>query len=319
MPRAKRVRRAAALLAAVCAAALGVAIVGSGSSATRAAMPAATTTVTAASSAATATCVPPKPGTHLVYVTDGRVPVVLHVPPGAPKQRRPLVLVLPGADESARDIAEYTGYSHLADQRGFLVAYPTATGSEPSWNVSGHMPGKPDDVAYLRRVITTLTGGVACADPARVGVTGVSNGGGMSARLACDAADLLSAAAPVAGGYSALPDCKPQRPLPLLEVHGLRDTVVPYTGKGADHVGDVGTFLAGWRQRDGCGGHATRSTPASRVTELRWSCAAGCVVVHDRVADAEHGWPGESSLRPFSSTERTWRFLSAFVNERQTR
>ena len=62
---------------------------------------------------------------------------------------------------------------------------------------------------------------------------GVSNGGGMAARMACDAADLLSAAAPVAGGYSTLPDCHPRRPLPLLEIHSLRDAVVPYTGRGA--------------------------------------------------------------------------------------
>ena len=51
------------------------------------------------------------------------------------------------------------------------------------------------------------------------------------------------------------------------------------------------------------------------VQELRWACAEGRVIVHDRVVDAEHGWPGESSLRPFSSTMRTWRFISAFTDE----
>jgi polyhydroxybutyrate depolymerase len=266
---------------------------------------------------AAATCTAPSPGTHLVTVSAGRIPVVLHVPPGAAPAsgRRPLVLVLPGAGENAKDIASYTGYSRLADQRGFLVAYPTATGARPSWKISSTQPGKPDDVAYLRRVITTLTGPAACADPAHVGVTGVSNGGGMAARLACDAADLLSAAAPVAGGYSSLPDCHPERPLPLLEIHGLRDTIVPYTGKGDDHAGNVGDYLADWRERDRCTGAPRRSTPAGDVTELRWTCADGRLVVHDRVSDAEHGWPGESSLRPFSSTLRTWQFIAGFTNE----
>ena len=243
------------------------------------------------------------------------MPVVLHVPPAPAAARRPLVLVLPGAGQTARDFAAYTGYSRLADQRGFMVAYPTATGGRPFWNVSGQLPGKPDDVAYLRHVITTLTGPAACADPARVGVTGVSNGAGMSARLACDAADLLSAAALVAGGYSTLPDCRPQRALPILEIHGLRDEVVPYTGKGPAHAGDVSAFLRGWRGRDRCDPHAARSTPAPRVTELRWTCADGRMVVHDRVIDAEHGWPGEDSLRPFSSTLTTWTFLQRFVND----
>jgi polyhydroxybutyrate depolymerase len=311
MPRSRRTVAVAALLGCagvVLALAAVVAASRTGSARAIAAGP-------APRAAPAAGCTPPSPGTHLVHVTDGRVPVVLHVPPGTASERRSLVLVLPGAGQTARDIASYTGYSRLADQRGFMVAYPTATGARPFWNVSGTIPGKPDDVDYLRRVITTLTGSAACADPARVGVTGVSNGGGMSARLACDAADLLSAAAPVAGGYSTLPDCKPARPLALLEIHGLRDEVVPYVGKGSDHAGAVGPFLDRWRRSDGCTSPATRSTPAANVTELRWSCPDGRMVVHDRVVDAEHGWPGEATLRPFSSTLRTWQFLNIFVNE----
>lgn len=259
-------------------------------------------------------CVPPAPGTHRIMVEAGRVPVALHVPPGPSKPARPLIIVLPGAGQAGADIAAYTGYSHLADLKDFLVAYPTAAGTRPFWNVSGSVPGKPDDVAYLRKTITTLTA-AACADPRRVGMTGVSNGGGMTARMACDAADLLAAAAPVAGGYSSLPDCRPLRALPILEIHGVRDEVVPYRGKRADHADAVGRWLRDWLTRDGCAGTARRSTPARRVQELRWTCPAGRVVAHDRVLDAEHGWPGEDGLAPFSSTVRTWRFLTAFRND----
>ena len=210
----------------------------------------------------------------------------------------PLILVLPGAGMTGADMARYTGYSRLSNARGFLVAYPTAAGTRPFWNVSGAIPGKPDDVAYLRAVIRALTGPRACGDPAHVGVTGVSNGGGMTALIACRAADLLAAAAPVAGGYSTLPACRPRRALPLLEIHGLRDAVVPYGGKPRTGAGAVGSYLAAWRRRDRCTGRAARSAPAHRVRELRWTCADGRVVVHDRVLDAEHGWPGEASLRP---------------------
>lgn len=257
-------------------------------------------------------CIPPAAGTHAVVVGTGHPPVHFHVPPGIASQRRPLVIVLPGAGMTGGGIAAYTGYSRLADREGFLVAYPTATGSRPFWDVAGT---RPDDVAYLRAVITTLTGPVACADPDRVAMTGVSNGGGMTARMACDAADLLAAAAPVAGGYSTLPDCRPQRPLPILEIHGLRDTVVPYGGKGAQRAGAVDTFLAGWRGRDRCASRARRTAPARGVLELRWTCPDGREVVHDRIADAEHGWPGESSLRAgedaFSTTAATWAFFAA--------
>ncbi|MGZ4268022.1 MAG: alpha/beta hydrolase family esterase [Solirubrobacteraceae bacterium] len=261
-----------------------------------------------------APCVPQASGSHRLPAIDGRVPVVVHVGrtarPGAP-----LVLGLPGAGQTARDFASYTGYSHLADREGFSVAYPTAAGARPFWNISGVLPGKPDDVDYLRRVIGAAVQ-ATCADPGRVGVTGVSNGGGMSARLACDAADLIAAAAPVAGGYGSLPDCHPSRPVPILEVHGDLDRVVPYNGKGPQGSGAVPAFLAQWRRLDGCPGAPRRLARFGDVVELRWSgCAGGTVVQHDRISDAEHGWPGEADVDgafAFSSTRRTWDFLKSF-------
>jgi polyhydroxybutyrate depolymerase len=261
-----------------------------------------------------ADCTPLPAGTHRLVVEAGRVPVVLHVPRGL-RPGAPLVLALPGAGQTARDFAEYTGYSRLADAKRFTVAYATATGSRPLWNITDRVPGKPDDVAYLRAVIPAVVHAV-CADANRVGVTGVSNGGGMSARMACDAADLVAAAAPVAGGYGALPDCHPSRPIPVLEIHGTSDDVVPYEGKEDQPRGAVRAFLSQWRALDGCAATADRRQAARAVIELRWQrCADGSEVVHDRVEGAGHGWPGEDDLGGsdgFSATRRTWDFLSAF-------
>ena len=162
-------------------------------------------------------------------------------------------------------------------------------------------------MAYLRKVIRALTGKEVCGDPERVGLTGGSNGGGMTAHMACAAADLLTAAAPVSGGYSKLPPCRPSRPVPILEIHGLHDAIVPYRGKGPDHAGAVRTWLRGWLHRNDCTTAARRSQPEDKVQELRWTCPNGLVVVHDRVLDAQHGWP---ALGSFSSTERTWRFFA---------
>ncbi|QEC48801.1 hypothetical protein FSW04_15270 [Baekduia soli] len=259
-------------------------------------------------------CVPLPAGSHVLAAIDGRIPVVVHVGrttrPGAP-----LVLGLPGAGQTGRDFASYTNYSALADRDGFSVAYPTATGARPFWNVSGSLPGKPDDVAYLRKVIAAAVA-ATCADPDRVGVTGVSNGGGMSARLACDTSDLIAAAAPVAGGYKTLPDCHPARPVPILEIHGTADHVVPYGGSGPSAAGAVPAFLAQWRQLDHCWGRPRASAPHPDVIELRWAgCAGGAVVQHDRIIDADHGWPGRTDIddvKGFASTRRTWAFLSSF-------
>ena len=290
------------MVTAVLAAALGFAVLAAGSTAneTRAVAPAG--------------CVPLAPGNHRLAPIDGRVAVVVHVGATA-KAGAPLVLALAGADQTGPAFADYTGYSRLADRNGFSVAYPTASGARPFWNMSGTLPGKPDDVAYLRRVIAaTVT--ATCADPHRVGVTGVSNGAGMSAKLACDAADLIAAAAPVAGGYGSLPACHPSRPVPILEVHGVVDQVVPYNGKGAAAYGAVSTFLAQWQRLDSCTGAVRSSTWRPNVLQLRWaSCAGGTIVEHVRISDADHGWPGEDDLTEhseYAATPRTWAFLSSF-------
>jgi polyhydroxybutyrate depolymerase len=267
----------------------------------------------AATTTGAGTCAPPPAGTLRLAPIDGRIPVALHIPPHA-VAGAPLVLALSGAGQTASDLARYTGYSRLADRKGFFVAYPTATGARPVWNISGTAAGKPDDVAYLRAVVAAALR-ASCADARRVGVTGVSNGGGMSARLACDAADVISAAAPVAGGYGSLPDCHPVRPVPILEIHGTDDRVVPYHGKGSSGFGAVPRFLAQWLRLDGCPGKAMRRSPERGVTELTWApCRGGSAVVHERIQDAEHGWPGGDDAlgrHGFSSTARTWAFLSS--------
>ena len=50
------------------------------------------------------------------------------------------------------------------------------------------------------------------------------------------------AIAPVAGGYRSLPQCKPTRPLSVLEIHGTADPVVPYDGKPPDYSTEGGPY-----------------------------------------------------------------------------
>ena len=98
---------------------------------------------------------------------------------------------------------------------------------------------------------------------------------GMTARLGCELSERLAGAAAVAGGYRSLPPCRPQRPLPVLEIHGTADQVVPYGGKAPDYRGSVARWLAQWRRIDGCRGKADRLRPAPGVTEIAWrACSA---------------------------------------------
>jgi polyhydroxybutyrate depolymerase len=258
------------------------------------------------------------PGDHAINVVqDGTTRVVyLHVPKGGNQSPLALVLALGGAGQSGLDFAEDSGYSRLADRARFLVAYPSAAGSRPFWNMNGHVPGKPDDVAFIRMALDSIED-TACVDRGRVYATGVSNGGGMAARLGCDLADRLTAVAPVAGGYGTLPACHPARALPILEIHGMADQVVPYAGKGPQHSGNAWDYVGMWRNIDGCQGAPRRTTLGRGVTQFAWQgCAAGSEVVHVRIDGEPHGWPGwghtgPSPPGPFSSTGRTWSFFAS--------
>lgn len=270
-----------------------------------------------AASPARTPCTVLTPGDHQVSVlsVDGRRrDVLLHVPKTGAYSPRPLVIALHGAGETGPDFADDTGFSRLADREKFLVAYPSAVGPTSFWDISGQKQADlPEEVDELRRSLDALED-VACVNKSRVFVTGVSNGGGMTARLACELSDRLAGAAPVAGGYKALPPCRPARPLPILEIHGTGDQVVPYGGAPPDYRGSVARYLARWRRIDGCSGKAARLDPAPGVHEIAWrSCRAHTAVEHVRLDHQAHGWPGGPRTTPstaaFSTTWRTWEFF----------
>ena len=104
----------------------------------------------------------------------------------------------------------------------------------------------------------------ACVDAARVFVTGVSNGGGPTARLACDLSGRLAGVASVAGGYRTLRPCTPERPLPVLEIHGTADQVFPYGGTPRDYKASARRWLGRWRRIDGCHGNGRPAEARAR-------------------------------------------------------
>ncbi|HEY7633260.1 MAG TPA: PHB depolymerase family esterase [Thermoleophilaceae bacterium] len=241
---------------------------------------------------------------------------IVHVPPHPGKARLPLLLVFHFAGGPARAMEASTGLSKLADHNRFVAVYPNAARPNHFWNISS-ASSRADDVGFVRDLLDNL-GPQVCFDPKRVYATGVSNGGGMAARLGCDLSDRIAAVAPVAGGYSTLPTCtKPQR-ASLLEIHGTGDPVVPYKGRGPSHAGAVMTFVRNWAAADGCGAQPSRTKPARDAVRFDWpGCKNGAHVAHVRLLGFGHGWPGgpgpvfRGKDSNFPANQVIWRFLSA--------
>lgn len=162
-----------------------------------------------------------------------------------------LVVDLHGATSNKEEQKAISGWSAKADALGILVAYPDGIGN--TWNAGVCCGGNTeDDVGFIRAMVDAieLEGNV---DSSHVYVTGLSNGGAMSHRLACEAADVFAAAAPLAfptpyDDFAS--ECQPSREIPLLLSMGLTDVLVPY--EGGIFGGAVESFEA-WRQKNGCG------------------------------------------------------------------
>jgi polyhydroxybutyrate depolymerase len=233
----------------------------------------------------------------------------LQVPSGARAGATPLiVVVVPGGDGDADD---RLGVTAAATRAGFAVLYPTS--NDGFWTLN-HRQGDADVAAVRGLLDRTLASG--CFDEQRLAITGVSNGAGFAARMACELPGRFAAVVPVAAGYRALDPCPSNARGSFLAIHGTADTVVPYNGKRPDRAGSVPRYTARWAARDGCAPRPRTTQPRARVTRYVYrDCDDGLRVELVRLSGTDHGWPGAGPPRPahnpsgVSATRELVRFL----------
>ena len=234
--------------------------------------------------------------------------VIVHVPAGyGGSVEVPLVLNLHGSGTTAADQELFTGMDATSDANGFIVAYPQGDvpeGSGFDWNVPGEPlvtgapvpPGSPDDMSFLTELVGQLEHRY-CVDKARVYATGFSGGARTVSQLACDAAGVFAAVAPVSGLRHPTP-CPASRPVPVLSFHGTADPVDPYLGKGLAYwTYSVPQAAQDWAAQDGCSKIAATSHPDPGVTLTRFAACRGASTVELYTISGEgHEWPGGPAL-----------------------
>ena len=245
----------------------------------------------------------------------------VHVPPG---RAVGLVLNLHGGGGTGIAQQRLSGFDAVADSYNLLVVYPD--GYDKSWaDGRGASPADRndvDDVGFLVRLVDTLATEFRVA-PGHVFATGMSNGGFMSNKLACDRADVFAAIAPVSGTLGKGLACHPSQPVSVLEVHGTADPLVPFNGGKIHGRGGLSrsigapTMVTMWRTADRCHGDPSADalpnvgdgTVIQRFDSTE--CAASSEVVFYQIDNGGHTWPGGGQYLPKAIIGSTTRALDA--------
>jgi polyhydroxybutyrate depolymerase len=215
------------------------------------------------------------PAVDLAGVTGGDTgltkdrPYNFYVPSGYNAQTAtPLVILLHGYTSWGQQQDAYWNLKAVAEAKTFLYAFPDGTVDtfgNRFWNATDaccDIAGTGvDDVAYVNAIIDDVISKYN-VDSKRIFVTGHSNGGFMSHRLACDAPRVAAIASLAGAVWLDASKCQPAGKVAILQIHGDMDEVISYNG--GTNVG-LGTYpsahdtVATWALKNGCSGALTDS------------------------------------------------------------
>ena len=220
---------------------------------------------------------------------------ILHLPEELPEQA-PLVFFLHGYSGNARPYS-WLGMKREADDRGFAVVFPQGSDDQEGvthWNAQLDI-SSTDDIDFLSALAADLQE-THDLDPMRTYSSGISNGGFMSYALVCQAPEVFHAAGSVIGTMSGETwETCPSRPVPIFQISGTDDEIVPIDGSmdpdgGWGGAPDMDTIIAHWAATNGCGQTESVGVDDPETTGTRHT---GCQdeVLYFEVAGMGHDLP----------------------------
>ena len=272
---------------------------------------------------------------------DGLAREFLYYSPPGLAPGAPLVFVLHGSRGTAAGMRDLTAFAfeRIAKDEGAIVVYPQ--GVEKHWNdcrgTADYAANtrNVDDPAFFAAMIDWFARELR-ADPTRVLVTGLSNGGHMALRLGLERPDLVLAIAPIAAGLPvpATRDCADSgQPVAVAIFNGTGDPVNPYAGGLVSILGNSsrGKVLSSaataryWAQLAGYDAAPETITLAdldprdgTRVRLEHWQAAGKPEIAHYIIEGGGHTVPSRGMSMPrivgrtshdIDAAEESWAFF----------
>lgn len=240
-----------------------------------------------------------------------------------------------GGDMNYMAKDKYYGLLSKAESEGFIVVFPNGfskfkSGKFATWNAgkccASARDENIDDIGFVRKIIDNVTAQLNI-DRRRIYAIGMSNGGMMSYRIACEMADVFKAIASVAGTDNSIA-CAPEVPISVLHIHARNDDMVLFDGGAGNQFRakskvteftSVPSTIEKWTNFNKC------QTSAQRVLETkgaycdRYSQCQGNALVQLCVTQyGGHSWPGgnkprgdEEPTRAILANDVIWQFFQS--------
>jgi polyhydroxybutyrate depolymerase len=229
--------------------------------------------------------------------------------------KMPLIISLHGGFASPKGQFHLADFRPIADKDQFVVICPA---SKHIWHDGKNTRGI-DDVKFMDQLITYAIK-TYHIDAERVYVTGISNGGFMTSRLACQLYKRIAAIAVVAASLDVNEGYDLQKPMPVIYMHGTKDKIVSYNGGKmfGRAIYSQKEIIQKWVKLDGCNPEPvitnlpdTARDSTSIVKEEYINPANGLKVVGYTINNGGHTWPGGWQYMPQFIVGKTTRNLNA--------
>jgi len=242
---------------------------------------------------------------------------IMYAPPSCDFSKPvPVVLMFHGGGGTPEGLVKTSQMNKQADLHGFIVVYPSGSGSNPRrlfWNVlisqTYATAQRVDDLGFVDRLITDISAKVR-VDHQRIYAAGMSQGGMLCYRLACDKllSTKIAAIAPVGAVMTvSSQDCAASRPMPVISFNGMQDPIILYNGGISTKIPrndrinrpSVNTSIMHWVKLGGLPNQPDASGSRGDAQMKQFSKnASGAEVVLWTLTDGGHTWPGGVEILP---------------------